>query len=307
MSEPTDQLIELEESAGSLSPSREGNGLVVAALVLPVPAGAALFFVNSLPLAWGISLATIVTTATLIAIDARRLGNVDLNGRIREFAGVEGAGALLVGMIMLWIVVYPLAFFRRRYFARPNLTLPAVAVAAFFALGPLLYSTLVPPGLPSCTSPETIQLLGETIRQTPVGASLNSIDGYCEVSYDRDAKVRHGRCVVHTDAGDFKAEYFVKWLERNKRRFTVGVPMSELPSCGDPEVVRCLEQLLSGASIEGSGRSTDRYDEASYDPVAFVRHCRCIVSTDAGDAQTDYLVTWLDPFKAEFEVQLLDE
>src|SRR3990172_4435660 len=198
------------EPAEPRSSSHTGVGLVAAALILPVLAGTALFFVTSFALALGISAATVIASAALVAMDARRLGNVDQTGRVRESAGL-----LFVGMVLLWIVVYPLAFFRRRHFGGPNLAISAVVVAVFFAVGPVLYSVLVPPGLPSCTSPEVVRLLDQVIRGTPAGASAKTIDGHQELSYDRDADVRHGQCVVHTDTGDINVKYLVEWLDRD--------------------------------------------------------------------------------------------
>jgi hypothetical protein len=208
---------EKHTESAELPPSpQSGVGLVAVALILPVLTGAILFFVTSFGLALGISAATVIASATLVAVDARRLGNVDLKGRVRESAGL-----LFVAMCLLWIVVYPLAFFRRRHFCGPNLAIPAVLVAVFFAVGPSLYYVFVPAGLPSCTSPEVVQLLDQVIRSTPVGANLKSIDGHRELSYDRDANVRHGECVAHTDAGEIPVKFIVEWQDRNKGLFQV--------------------------------------------------------------------------------------
>ena len=77
--------------------------------------------------------------------------------------------------------------------------------------------------LPSCTSPEVVQLLEQVIRGTPVGASAKSIDGHQELSYDRDAGVRHGQCVVHTDGDDVNVKYLVEWLDRDKGHFLLRI------------------------------------------------------------------------------------
>ena len=78
-----------------------------------------------------------------------------------------------------------------------------------------------PADLPSCASPQVVQLLEQVIRGTPVGSSAKSIDGHEELSYDRDADVRHGRCVVHTDAEDLTVKYLVEWLDRDKGQILV--------------------------------------------------------------------------------------
>jgi hypothetical protein len=66
-----------------------------------------------------------------------------------------------------------------------------------------------------------VQLLEQVIRGTPGGASAKSVDGHEELGYDRDADVRRGRCVVHTDAGDLDVKYLVEWLDREKGQIVV--------------------------------------------------------------------------------------
>ena len=290
------------EPAEPRSSSHTGVGLVAAALILPVLAGTALFFVTSFALALGISAATVIASAALVAMDARRLGNVDQTGRVRESAGL-----LFVGMVLLWIVVYPLAFFRRRHFGGPNLAIPAVVVAVFFAVGPVLYSVLVPPGLPSCTSPEVVQLLDQVIRGTPAGASAKTIDGHQELSYDRDVDVRHGQCVVHTDGGDIDVKYLVEWLDREKGQFAVRIPPADLPSCTSPEVVQLLEQVIRGTPVGVSAKSIDGHQELSYDRDADVRHGQCVVHTDTGDINVKYLVEWLDRDNGLLQLRIVDD
>jgi hypothetical protein len=80
-----------------------------------------------------------------------------------------------------------------------------------------------PPDLPTCTSPEVVGLLEQTIRGTPLGAKAQSIDGHREVSYDQAAGRRQGQCVVHTDRGDIPMNYLVQWLDRDKGQFVVRI------------------------------------------------------------------------------------
>jgi len=204
------------ESTEPPTTARLGLGLVGVALILPVLSGVLLCFVTSFPVALGISAATILATAALVAIDASRLGKVDLKGRQRESAGV-----LFVGMCLLWIVVYPVAFFRRSAFGSPNLGFVALFVAAFYAAGPNIVSVVIPARLPSCTSAEVAQLLEQVIRSTSIGATTKSIDGHRELSYDRSANVRHGECVAHTDSGDIPVKFIVEWQDREKGLFQV--------------------------------------------------------------------------------------
>ncbi len=94
------------ESTQLMSGPRGGLSLAIASLILPVLSGVLLIFVTAFPVALGINVATVFATAVLVAIDASRLGKVDLKGRRREHAGL-----LFVGLCALWIVVYPIAFF----------------------------------------------------------------------------------------------------------------------------------------------------------------------------------------------------
>jgi hypothetical protein len=80
---------------------------------------------------------------------------------------------------------------------------------------------LAAPGLPSCTSPEVAIRLNQLIRGTQLGASVKSIDGHKELNYDREANVRTGQCVVHTNNCDVEVTFLVEWLDRNARQFAV--------------------------------------------------------------------------------------
>ena len=206
------------ESTGPPAKPRLGLGLVGIALILPVLSGVLLCFVTSFPFALSISAATVIATAALVAIDASRLGKVDLKGRQRESASL-----LFVGMCLLWIVVYPVAFFRRSAFSSPNLGFVALIVAAFFLGGPFVASMVLPARLPSCSSTEVVKVLEEVIRSTPIGATAKSIDGHRELSYDRSANVRHGECVAHTESGDLPVKFIVEWQDRAKGLFQVQI------------------------------------------------------------------------------------
>ena len=128
-----------------------GMGLAVAALVLPVLSGIVLLLVTSFVAALAIALGTVLVSSLLLAIDARRLGRIDLKGRS------QGSEVMLfVGMCLVWIVGYPIAFFRRRLFGGPNLGIPSLLVALFFVGAPLLQMVLVPPALPAFVLHENV-------------------------------------------------------------------------------------------------------------------------------------------------------
>ena len=289
-------------SVGSIEPAEKPRlslGLVGVALTLPVLSGVLLCFVTSFAVALGIGAATVVVTAVLVAIDASRLGKIDLKGRQRESAGL-----LFAGMCLLWIVVYPLAFFRRSAFGSPNLGFVALFVAAFFAAGPYVASMVIPARLPSCTSAEVVRVLEQVIRSTPVGATTKSIDGHRELRYDRSAKVRHGECIAHTDSGDIPVKFIVEWQDREKALFQVRLSEPELPSCTSAEVVRVLEQVIRSTPVGATTKSIDGHRELRYDRSANVRHGECIAHTDSGDIPVKFIVEWQDREKALFQVRL---
>src|SRR5262249_7867430 len=93
--------------------SDQGETLAVLGLLLPLVAqGLALacHFDSvgiGLALGWG----TVVVTALMLAVDAAFLGTIDLKGTQRS-----GPVALFFGMLVIWIICYPVVFFRRRHF-----------------------------------------------------------------------------------------------------------------------------------------------------------------------------------------------
>ena len=93
--------------------SDHGETLAVLALLLPLVAqGLALASpLDSLGFQTALGLGTVFVTALVLAVDAAFLGTRDLQGRQRS-----NPGALFFGMFCLWIVFYPVAFFRRRHF-----------------------------------------------------------------------------------------------------------------------------------------------------------------------------------------------
>ncbi len=276
-----------------------GVSLIAVSLILPVLAGVVLLFVTSFGIALAISAATVLASSVLVAFDARSLGNVDLQGRQRESAGV-----LFLGMCLLWIIVYPFAFFRRQHFAGPNLGLVAVAVALFFGAGPFIGSVVIPPRLPSCSSSEVVQLLEQVIRSTHVNATLKSIDGHRELSFDSDASARHGECVAHTDSGDVLVNFLVEWQDRSKGLFQVRILPADLPSCTGPEVAELLDKVIRTTLVGGTLTSIDGHRELSYDRDAGVRHGASVAHTDAGNIDVQFVVEWQDRNKGVFQVRI---
>jgi hypothetical protein len=274
-------------------------GLAVAALVLPVLSGIVLLLISSLVAALAIAVGTVLVSSLLLAIDARRLGRIDLQGR---YQGSEVM--LFVGMCLVWIVGYPIAFFRRRLFGGPNLGIPSILVALFFVGAPLLQMVLVPPAIPACDSPDVVRGVAQAVRSTPWGVKAREIDGHREVGYDRAADRRQGQCVAHTDDGDLLVNYVVQWRDRDKGDLHVRAVPAEVPFCTSREVVQVLEKSIRESPWGAKTRSIDGHREVGYDRAAERRRGQCAVHADGGDTVVDYLVEWRDREKGQFKVRL---
>jgi hypothetical protein len=272
----------------------------VAALALPVLTGIALMFIADAIQAFVVSLASVIVSSILVAIDAHRLGSVDLKGRRPQHPGT-----LLLEMWLLWIVFYPYAFFRRRRFGRPNFA-PAGIVAPVLMFGlPIARWSLVPPGLPSCTSPQVMQVVAQVTRSAPHGDKIRSIDGYRQVSYDADAQRRQGQCVLHMEDGDLLVDYIVEWQDREQRRFQVRTAPAELPACTNKDVIAALERTLRALPVGAKARSIDGHHEVRYDRAWPCRYGQCVVHGDDGDFVVNYLVKWRDRWKGLSDVIVL--
>jgi hypothetical protein len=204
--------------------STGGEFCAVLALLVPLFAAAAEFVVRDMPIALGFAIgcATVVATAVLLGIDAAQLGPVDQTGRRR------GTSGILAGVILLWVVFYPVAFFRRRHFGRPNFGVLAILVAVVFMGAPLIkdganLATLLTGDPPACTSPEVTQLVESLIRRNNPMLGITKVDGFRETRFDRNAMIRHGQCTIHQPNGALQVTYQVKWLDRSKGQFSVFV------------------------------------------------------------------------------------
>ena len=279
---------------------RRGNALAVVALVLPVLAGCAFFFIDEFHLALSISLGTVFVTSLLLAIDAARLGSVDLKGQ-RHISAV----ILFIGMCAMWLFGYPIAYLRRKEFGASNLVLPAVVAMLFMFGAPYIRLALIPPGLPACDSPETVRLLEKIIREMPVGSKVTKIDGHHEIRYDPKIDRREGQCVMHTVDEDVVIDYVVEWQNRAKNMFQVVIPPPELPTCMSRDTVKLLEQVIRGTPVGAKAKSIDGHRELSYDREADRRQGECIVHMDDGDLVIKFFVEWRDRNKGMFWVELV--
>jgi hypothetical protein len=280
---------------------RVGNGLVAVALIVPVVSGIALWFVTSFEQSLAVSGACVLISSILVAIDAQRLENAGRTQRKWDAALI-----LFLGMCALWIVVYPYAFYRRRRFGGPNLFVPAIVAALWFPISPMLRPFLAPPGLPSCTSQDVVRLLEKLVRETPVGASARSIDGYREISYDRAQERRTGECIVHTNSGDVVVKFIVHWQDRARGTFEVRIPPADLPSCTSPQVVQLLDSIVRKTPAGAGARSIDGHREVTYDRAEDRRTGQCVLHTQGGDIVIKYIVQWRDREQGRFEVGIVE-
>lgn len=288
------------------SPSDEpgkqiGSGLAIAALILPVVAGSALFFVTSPVPSLLLSGGTVVTTAILLTIDAYRRRRTDRFGR-----QLDSPGLLFLAMLLLWIVAYPLAYFGRQRYGDPKLGIPSIAVAIYFAIGPLAYSFVQPLEVPLCTDPMVIDIVEQSLRSAPAGDTIRSIDSHREIRYDNDQQIRYGTCVVHSDDGTIELGYRVEWQNRDTGQFVVTcdpLPLA-LPVADSQEVVELLARVVADSDIGVSVESIKDHRQIRYDSSEEVRYCECVVETAEGPRDIRYIVEWLDRESAYFGVRI---
>lgn len=287
------------EPAESSRGSSGGHVLPVAALAIPVISGSVLLLLDFSWISIAISVGTVLATTVLMTIDATIVGRIDRDGR-----ETDGAPTFFLGMCLMWLVFFPLAFYRRSKVADPNLTLPALVATVFFLSVPWMPQVLGASGLPKCDSPEVRDLLVELVRGMSMGEDLESIDGHREVRFDPDAEVRYGHCVAHTRYGDMNVDYQVEWKNRKTHQFTVRVELSELPACNHPIVLKILEQLLRQTLTATAIDSIDGYQEVRFDAEDQIRFCRCLVHSSRTDIEIRYLIEWQNRENGEFLVRI---
>jgi hypothetical protein len=285
-----------------------GETLAVLALLLPVVAQGLILACRfdspglELALSWG----TVAVTALLLAVDAALLGTTDLHGTQRS-----SPGALFLGMFLLWIVCYPVTFFRRRHFGRPNLGPLALLVAAFFVGAPFLHNLarfgIAGDGVPTCTSREVVGMVNDIIRQSTVGPSVQSISDHREISYDPANQIRKGQCRVRTPTETITATYTVKMLDRSAGTFWVEVDpifAEDPPLCTDRDVIALLERLLRERPNGHLLQSVAGHEEIRYDRETKTRQGRCRVTMPGRTEHVAYKVYWVDQKTGQYQVEI---
>ncbi len=287
---------------------RHGEMVAVLALVLPLVAEGVLLACrfSSLEIELGLSWGMIVVTALLLTVDAARLGRIDRDG-----ISHCGPGTVFLGLIFLWIVCYPVTYFRRRHFGRPNFGPLAILVAVFCAVAPFVQQFLAFGILgndpPTCNSREVINMVDDQIRENPLCLDIVSVSGHREMSYDRAKQMRIGQCLVKTKAETMTVTYTIKIANRQKGMFSVLVdPFYPIdpPACENPSVIATLDRLIRDAAHGRFVLAVTAHEEVQYDRETKTRYGRCRVIMRGWRGDVGYRVYWLDQKTGYFQVEL---
>lgn len=273
---------------------------VLLALLIPLVATVVDFFVTTFAQAFILGIVTTVVTSILLFMDALQFDTTNPNGKKQTSPIV-----MLIGGLLLWVAFFPLSFYRRSHFAKPNLTLWAVLVTIIFMATPFVYAYLVPEGLPTCDSTEVQDLIKQLVKQSPAGASVTRIDGYQQLSFDEAKQVRLGQCLLHTANGNRPLRYAVEWQGQDHSYFYVRT-IVELPQCTDKEATDLLEQVIKGLELGKDLASIEGHRELSFDAQKEERRCQCTVVTPQGKVTVPYVINWQNKGQGMFQVLILN-
>ncbi len=309
-----------EESESGETPrkidiKRPSETLAVLALIVPL-VGTFLFLPGSLgseTIEIAVGFAIVLLTATLLSIDAAMLGRKDVDGKDRG-----NPGFLFLGMLLLWIVFYPLAYFRRTYFGRSNFGILAIFVALFFVASPfigqmILFGDIFSGKPPACNSPEVVELLKDTLRNSPVGSQVKAITGHKEIRYDSIHNKRYGQCIVQLKNSRVPVKFTVSWVGKDKKFFQIQLadpPDFGPPGCNNIEVVALVENLIKDRPRGWNVNRVDGFRETHFDKTKEIRYGQCFVHTkNTKDEKhtVSFKVRWLNKAKGQFQVQIMNE
>jgi hypothetical protein len=212
------------EAAGP-TPAWPLDPLPAAMLALPVAAGALLWMQEAVGLgdraARLLVTGTILATAVLAYLDARR----SVLRRSAALAGArhpaDGPATVFIGMLALWVLVYPAYFVGRWRHGGANLIVPGLVATAVF-VGPAVAGLFADPELPPADSPEVVATLKRAVEEGPAYRAGRleygplRVRGAAEVGFDRERQVRTGRATLVTDIGEEAVTYTVEWEDRRK-------------------------------------------------------------------------------------------
>lgn len=221
----------------SLPPS---NTVAYVMLAIPILAGFFFWQWERLGLrdeATWVSIGCVISTAVLGFVDLRLLAN----RRPEEPTDGRPAprpGAMLAGMLLLWIVFYPLHMYARRRLGGRNLLFPGLVATSIYvaaAFSPLFSAA----SLPSVQSREVIGLVKQILNDDPVIQANRHRLGELvmqdpvEVGFDAELQRRVGRATLVTRLGQAPLTYFVEWQNRATGMFQVTIAAADLPWLND--------------------------------------------------------------------------
>jgi hypothetical protein len=185
------------------------NAIAAIMLCIPFAAGIAIWLRQSLSLpssvVGAVSGATVITTAYLGYFDLRGLLLWTQNREPAE--GHPHPMANCLGMLALWVVVYPSHFISRRRLGGKSLVFPAIICTGIF-MAPNVMMMFAGPEVPSVDSPEVLALVTQMVsdtqyykeRKAEIGAI--AIESPKEVAFNESRKRRVGKATLATNLGE---------------------------------------------------------------------------------------------------------
>ena len=266
------------------------------ALVLPVAAGISEPFLPDM-VGLAVVIGTVLLTAVLLSIDIGRV--VRWNPFGEHFVSPTRT---LFGVILIWIVGFPLTYFRRFSICGPDMRGTAVgATAAFVFLPWLIALSLMPHQLPECDAKEVAALIQRLAVNEFPGQYVEGVAGLHEVEADPNLKWRRGSCVVSVGDQRIPVPYVIEWSDQERGIFTVALML--LPQANAPAVIELVESQLRSQLSEFSITGIDTFREVSFDAGKQERRCSCVVHTDSADIKVPIVVSWHDKSRNQFSVQ----
>lgn len=244
----------------------------------------------------------IVVTSVVMYVDSKLLQK-----QVPHDQSMIAAGSLLAGMLLLWIVFFPMAFFQRRKITRPDMAIPGLGLAMAYFLLPILVAVFQAWNsgivLPMCDSAEVRSLVETLVRDNTSGLIFDRIDGFEETGRTTEPETATGRCVAHSGGSASTLFFVVEWQDRNRRMFQVRLLPPELPGCDSVEVRQLLAELLAQAGI--SLAQISKCSEVRFDGASQYRVGECTVEVEGESSVVRFSVEWVNEDRAGFKVEIL--
>lgn len=183
------------------------------------------------------------------------------------------------------------------------------------------------PEVPVCSDEKAratlVEIFIENAEVDPAGISEGSFDHHAEVSYDKEAQVRHCSAGFTLGGQSAMVNYDLTWENRFAHEFLVSVPASSggLPSgfrlitqvvtCEDEAVRSTLQQIYEASALEAGvsgGLQLSEFQQLVYDAESDRRTCQGLVTADDGSgAAFSYVLSWDDKARGLFTTRILEE